>query len=41
VRTAIQTYDAASPAQRGTWATAYHHALDALAPMGARAEMEA
>ena len=40
VRTAIQTYDAASPAQRGTWATAYHHALDALAPMAAGGEME-
>ena len=39
VRTAIQTYDAASPAQRRTWATAYHHAVDALAPMGASSTM--
>jgi hypothetical protein len=40
VRTAVQTYDAASPAQQRAWAIAYHHALDALAPMGAAGGME-
>ena len=40
VRTAVQTYDAAPPTQRTTWATNYHHAVDALAPMGAASEME-
>ena len=40
VRAAIQTYDTASPAQRTTWATNYHHAVDELAPMGASEEME-
>jgi len=40
VRSAVATYDAASPAQRTSWATTYHHAVDALAPMGASGGME-
>jgi hypothetical protein len=40
IRSAVATYDAASPEQRMSWATTYHHAVDALAPMGASSEME-
>jgi hypothetical protein len=40
VRSAVAAYDAASPTQRARWATTYHHAVDALAPMGASSEME-
>ena len=32
VRAAVATYDAATPAQRVSWAKTYHVALDALAP---------
>ena len=41
VRAAVNAYDAATPTQRLAWATDYHHAVDALAPMErGGAEME-